>query len=272
MMSGQHHKNVVPNLQPGVRFYFSNVTTNGYVPFHWHSSLEIITVVKGHLRFTLNGQVYHVRDNQFFIIPSGVVHDVANDPNQAYVLQIPIQFITPYYAHPENVTFTNRHQASPTYQQVVTQIYELGRLIQHPDATTPFDFGITLLTILKLLFQEFRTEQPLPIVVSNIRNIIIYINEHHRQRLTVQGLATRFNYNSNYLSRLFKQQVGLSLIEYIYEVKLSHLYDDLLHSDERIADLMAQNGLTNRRTSREIFKRMYGKLPKDVRTRPTKPL
>ena len=54
MMSGQHHENIVPNLQPGVRFYFSNVTTNGYVPFHWHSSLEIITVVKGHLRFTVN--------------------------------------------------------------------------------------------------------------------------------------------------------------------------------------------------------------------------
>ena len=161
MMSGQHHENVVPNLQPGVRFYFSNVTTNGYVPFHWHSSLEIITVVKGHLRFTLNGQVYHVRDNQFIVIPPGsstTLPTTPIKPTSSKSRSIHRALLRPS---------RKRHfyQSSPSVTCLPTGCHpdlRIRSVDPAPRRHDPFDFGITLLTILKLLFQEFRTEQPYP--------------------------------------------------------------------------------------------------------------
>ncbi|MCF7523098.1 hypothetical protein L3X07_06575 [Levilactobacillus brevis] len=43
----QHHENVISNLDIGIRFYESTVTASGYVPFHWHSSIELVCVLTG---------------------------------------------------------------------------------------------------------------------------------------------------------------------------------------------------------------------------------
>ena len=63
---------------------------------------------------------------------------------------------------------------------------------------------------------------------------------------------------------MFKEQMGLSLTNYVYETKLSRLYDDLIHRDESITALMEQNGLKNPRTARKIFVDMYGCLPNNA--------
>ncbi|HAM86390.1 MAG TPA: hypothetical protein DCP87_02315 [Lactobacillus sp.] len=59
--------------------------------------------------------------------------------------------------------------------------------------------------------------------------------------------------------------MGITLTEYIYEIRLSRFYDDLLKTNKPINELMDRHGLTNRRTSREQFKKMYGILPHEVR-------
>lgn len=53
-MSSSHHEYVVSNLPLGVRFYQSDVTTSGYVPFHWHNSIEVLLVLNGELTVTMN--------------------------------------------------------------------------------------------------------------------------------------------------------------------------------------------------------------------------
>ena len=205
MMDNLHHENVVVNTSIGIRFWRSEVSTRGYVPFHWHSSIELNYVPKGRLDYTINGQTVTVTKNQFIVIPSGVVHAVANQPNIGYVFQIPLRVIEPYIDHPERVSFINDHSTEP---------------------------------------------------------------------LSVAALAREFGYNPNYLSRRFKQQVGISLIHYIYLVKLNHLYNDLVNTDTDIRQLFQKNGLTNPRTARKFFREMFGRLPSEVRqqknsTRPT---
>lgn len=100
MMDNLHHENVVVNTSIGIRFWRSEVSTRGYVPFHWHSSIELNYVPKGRLDYTINGQTVTVTKNQFIVIPSGVVHAVANQPNIGYVFQIPLRVIEPYIDHP----------------------------------------------------------------------------------------------------------------------------------------------------------------------------
>ncbi|MBC6499381.1 cupin domain-containing protein [Weissella confusa] len=76
---------------------FSAPVTTPLVPFHWHRSLEIIYVIHGELTFTLNHAMTQISDGQFIVVPSGAIHAVSNTPNEAYVLQIPIDFIKKGY-------------------------------------------------------------------------------------------------------------------------------------------------------------------------------
>lgn len=68
---------------------------------------------------------------------------------------------------------------------------------------------------------------------------------------------------------MFKQRTGISLVQYMYEVKVNRLHDDLLNTDESIKALTEKYALNNSRMTREVFKRQYGMLPKDVRKQRT---
>ena len=117
MTKKTYHETVQHNPDVGVRFYYSKMDEPGLVPFHWHRSLEIIYVIHGELTFTLNHAMTQISDGQFIVVPSGAIHAVSNTPNEAYVLQIPIDFIKNYWPDPESTTF-NLDLADSDYQKI----------------------------------------------------------------------------------------------------------------------------------------------------------
>jgi len=266
-MTRQHHENVVSNLDIGIRFYESNVATSGYVPFHWHSSIELVCVLAGQLTFQFDGQAHVIRANQFAIVSSGVIHDVTNTPNRSLVLQIPLRFIERYVAHPERLNFsTVGLEATPAYQEVVAAFKRLNQINQERQRGYLIDTGITVLTMLKTLILNFTDpDDPLTESSSSLKSIVIYVNEHYRDKLSVKAVAHQFGYNASYLSRLFKAQTGVTLGRYVYLIRLNNLYRDLIDTDTPVDVLMDKHGLTNRRTAREMFQEMYGSLPKQIR-------
>lgn len=264
-MKDPHHENVIVNTNIGIRFWRSKADTSGYVPFHWHSSIEIVCVLHGKLAFTINGQKFIIKNNQFIIVPSGVVHDVTNTPNTAYVMQIPLKVITPYVKHPELTTFNNGWVDNPNYSTALSLIKKFAHLqLAHP-AGFRFDSQIAFVSLLKTLFTKLNNPNEQVPNDNNVKQLIIFINDHSTNRITVASLAQHFGYNANYLSRLFKKQVGIPMTNYIYLVKLNHLYDDLIHTDTPIKKLFQKHGLTNPRTARKFFHEMFGKLPIEVR-------
>lgn len=265
-MTRQHHENVVPNIDIGVRFYESDVTTSGYVPFHWHSSIELVCVLQGQLRFNFDGETHVIGPQQFIVVPSGVVHDVTNTPNHAFVLQVPLQFIEPYAAQPDRLNFRLNQVNAAAYQVVVRDFMTLNQLNTQRPAGYLFDFGGVVLDILKTLVTSFTgSTVSTKRITSNLKDLIAYVNGHSDQPLSVHALAQQFGYNPNYLSRLFKNQVGITLVDYIYKIRLNALYHDLLTTDEAISTLMAKHGLRNPRTTRQLFKQIYNRLPHQVR-------
>lgn len=266
-MLKNHHENVVSNTDIGVRFYESNVSTSGYVPFHWHSSIEIICVTHGQLTFQINGTSHIVMPNQFIVVSSGIIHDVTNTPNNAYVLQIPIKFIEPYFDNIDKLIFdAEKHIGTDDYKQVLQLFSQLGRNERLKNPGYLFDSGIILLQMLKIIVLNFVDRNDNQTSDTNVlKEIIIDLNDSFDKKISVDALAKKFMYNPSYLSRLFKQQTGVTVIEYVYEIRLSHLYQDLISTDLPINQLLDQNGLTNYRTAREMCKKMFGMLPKEIR-------
>lgn len=267
-MSSSHHEYVVSNLPLGVRFYQSDVTTSGYVPFHWHNSIEALLVLNGELTVTMNRKTTSITNNEFIIISSGVIHDVRNTPNQALVLQIPLQIFDPYVAKPEEILFDmSRPISTKLKKQIIAQLLKINQAVYEKPTGYLFDAEIALTEFLKLIVLNLGEEgkNVFSNVGSNLKNLLVYIDSHYREEISIQQMARQSGYNASYLSRLFKKNMGITLTEYIYEIRLSRFYDDLLETDKPINELMDRHGLTNRRTSREQFKKMYGILPHEVR-------
>lgn len=267
-MENKHHENIVNNLGIGVRFYESTVDKSGYVPFHWHSSIEIICVLSGELVFRFDGRIHVIGPGEFVVVPSGVIHDVTNSPNQSLVLQIPLNFISPYYDNPELLNFKVEKNAIHTvhYENIVNSFAKLNHIYASKVEGYSFFCGSIVLLMLQNLIANFVDKTGLVEPISSkLKEIIIFINEHYSDTFNVEQLADQFGYNSSYLSRMFKNQMGLSIIQYVYKIRINYMYQDLLNTGTPIKNIMKNHGLTNERTTREMFKNMYQKTPREVR-------
>lgn len=268
-MEQNHHENVVPNLRNGVRFYYSDEPFTNYIPFHWHNSLEVVCVIKGNLRFTLDGHELAVGPREFAMVPSGAIHEVASTPNCSLVLQIPLHAVRPFYENPEAASFRNGRTEYREYREIVELLNAMYEILESPGEGAWFDFEIYLLKVLKHMFTKFRAPNDNTRGAEDVKEIITYLHEHIHESILVSDLADLFGYSPSYLSRMFKQRTGISLVQYMYEVKVNRLHDDLLNTDESIKALTEKYALNNSRMTREVFKRQYGMLPKDVRKQRT---
>lgn len=260
-----HHESIVPNLRNGVRFYLSDEPFNNYVPMHWHNSIEVVCLIEGDLRFTIDGKVLRVRPGEFAMVRSGAIHDVASVPNRSYVLQAPLRAITPFCPDADKAFFLNGQTHRPEYAQMAAFFGMMYDVIAHPTPKSSFDFEIYLLSILKTMFTTFRVAGTTTSSADSAKEIIAYVNEHADEAIVVGEIADVFGYNPSYLSRMFKKQTGISLVRYAYEVKVNRLHDDLLNTSESVSTLMERHGLSNLRLAREVFREKYGMLPKDIR-------
>ena len=72
------------------------------------------------------------------------------------------------------------------------------------------------------------------------------------------------NISPKYLSRIFKQLIGVNLSEYLVYIRVEQA-KKLLLTDENLNDIMAKIGINNRTTFTRIFKKLEGVSPNEYR-------
>ncbi|MDR0707308.1 MAG: helix-turn-helix transcriptional regulator [Treponema sp.] len=98
-----------------------------------------------------------------------------------------------------------------------------------------------------------------------IRDVVNVIEYHVQEPLSLHYLATRFNINPSYLSALFKRETGETITSFINNrrIRLAGilLQDTALH----IQDAAEQCGFLDINYFNRLFKRHYGKTPRNFR-------
>lgn len=98
-----------------------------------------------------------------------------------------------------------------------------------------------------------------------IRNVIRYLQEHYEEDLSLKTIAEHFQVSPNYLSRLFKQEAGRGIFEWINEIRIDKskpLLKDYRYKIYEIAEMVGFNSQTHFST---VFQRLTGVSPKEYR-------
>lgn len=83
--------------------------------------------------------------------------------------------------------------------------------------------------------------------------------------LSQQSIASSVKLTSAYVGKLFKDQCGTTVTDYINEVRLSHARQLLLQTDDTIAEIMDKCGYSNQSYFFRLFKGKFGSTPKEYR-------
>jgi len=92
-----------------------------------------------------------------------------------------------------------------------------------------------------------------------------YIQTHLHSALSVDELSRYFHLSPNYLSHVFKQTYGVSLMHYVALQRVNAAKNTLKLSDDRINDIAQLLGFTSTVSFCRLFKRTTGMTPSEFR-------
>lgn len=269
------HEIVFSNSDIDVRFYLS-ADDGGYVPPHWHDHIEIIYMLEGEIQIQCETREMHVKAEELIVLNSKEIHSIWSTKNQALVLQVSDKILEKYVPDYELLQF--QVVQKPKHPAEVTKLEQLKKICHdmyviyeiRPDGYL-LKFNSLLYDLLFTLVHSYSVKLVEKEVSRNHKNrekmkeILTYLDKYHGEVLTVQSVAEHFNYNPDYLSRLMKKQIGMTVSEYLYEIRINYIYYDLMNTQDFINEIFERHGCTNYRVTMRWFKKRYGCTPKEKR-------
>ncbi len=143
--------------------------------------------------------------------------------------------------------------------QLIHNFFEEGR--------TNFNnyLATTILLELQLQTKTSSCQQQTSHKDRRFEEITAYIKGNYRENLTSANLAEMFDYNPKYLVRLFQQHTGTTITGYINDVRLKIAEQQLLNSNDSIAQVAHKSGYANEYYFMRLFKRKYNMSPSQYR-------
>lgn len=266
------------NLEPDVGFDIRFVTMKHNSPFHWHRELEILYILNGHATVNMEGKEYHVNPLDAIIMDYSKVHEVIYELPQTMGICIHVsrQLLYRYLPNPELIEIhcsgetLTKEQQEP-YARLCEILKNLTVLYVNQKKTYQLRSTAFILEILAILLEDFSTPITKTVSETKIGNmerleeICNFVEHHYQEEITLGEAAEEIGLNKEYFCRFFKQNTGTSFIRYVNEVRISHIYQDLLHSSEGILEITERHGFFNQKLFYRMFKEKYGCTPKQVR-------
>lgn len=104
-----------------------------------------------------------------------------------------------------------------------------------------------------------------PSYSARIRNIRHYIQNNFQQDISLETVADTFWIHKVYLAKIFKQETGKSVNEYIRNVRIEKAKELLLKDHIKINEIVTATGFNNPQSFYTIFKKYVGMTPGEYR-------
>ena len=95
--------------------------------------------------------------------------------------------------------------------------------------------------------------------------LIEYVYSHYRDPISIQEAANYVHLQPQYFCRFFKENMGISFLTFVNDVRLYYVYQELMSTNLPIGQIIAENGFTNYATFRKLFDAKFHCTPKELR-------
>lgn len=113
-----------------------------------------------------------------------------------------------------------------------------------------YDFSSDIIREYCLLVDKERYKDKQQVV----RNCILYINDHIREKISLNDISDYLDVNKSYLSSIFNREMGFSIVDYIHERRISNSKYLLANTDFSISEISDYIGYFDTSYFIRIFK------------------
>ncbi|MDD7113095.1 MAG: helix-turn-helix domain-containing protein [Lachnospiraceae bacterium] len=113
----------------------------------------------------------------------------------------------------------------------------------------------------KVFSKEESTEQEERVITGITR----YLQEHLEEDLSLSVLSEQFHLNPQYISQLFKNEIGVGFLAYLTNIRMEKAKKLLLSTSYSVAEIAGQVGYGDYRVFTKAFKKAEGITPSQYR-------
>ena len=150
------------------------------------------------------------------------------------------------------------------YATILTDIYKLA---SSSDYIRDMRINGKLTDLLTLLMEsswhrEVHTNAPKKMDISLVKS---FLDEHYKEKRSLESVAGHFFIDKHYLARLFKEQYGVTLVTYLQQVRITHAKRMLRFTDKSIEEIGLECGIGELNYFSRVFKKLEGVSPSEFR-------
>lgn len=127
------------------------------------------------------------------------------------------------------------------------------------------EFGSCIDNLKISLFERKTAEEPDDQEERTITGIVRYLQEHLKEEITLNILAEEFHLSAQYISQLFKNEIGVNFLAYLTNIRMENAKKLLLSTSLSIAEISEQSGYGDYRVFTKVFKKSEGITPSQYR-------
>ncbi|WP_339318503.1 AraC family transcriptional regulator [Paenibacillus sp. FSL R10-2734] len=262
-----------------VDIIFEHIGTASKCPPHVHTWFEFNYVLTGQLDTRFDGESICVRENEFFLIPPGMVHShtyTRGNPHEGLCFRWRIRRAD---GESEDLTGDSLYSRLTGLHRWKPGAYRdndgFGPMLIHflrEAAMNRSELGLQLLLV-GLLEQLCHLQQSMegqtglsrthqdPLV----RKVEIYLEDYQGDRLSVAELAASLHMSYGHLSRQYKKLTGLTIVERMNQIRLEKAAELLRLPDALVSESAEQAGFSDLSYFSRAFKKHYGLSPLSFR-------
>ncbi len=253
-----------------------------YHAAHWQNELEMIYLLNGTADIVLDGQKISLVQGEFLVVDTNHIYELrCRESFMQIRVRVERDFLLSRIDAPAGKGQVSwefrcsrdeltRDQLEP-YLEMCDLFKQLVPLyIDAPQGYRLKTESIILDILFRLVYYFSVPLYPDDLADTGgdrkrMQEILLYIEEHYQEPLTLGELASEFGLSREYFSRLFHKNIGISLMHHIMMVRISHFHHDLVTTDDPVMELLEKHGLTNYKLFSRVFKELYGDTPLRIR-------
>lgn len=129
------------------------------------------------------------------------------------------------------------------------------------------EFGTCIDNLKISLFQEKTAtgEEPQEQEERVIMSMTRYLQQHLSEEISLSVLAEEFHLSAQYVSQMFKSEIGVNFLTYLTNIRMEHAKKLLLTTSLSIAEVAEQSGYGDYRVFSKSFRKHEGITPSQYR-------
>lgn len=262
-------------------YYFSDIHAKNGTP-HTHDYYEFYFFISGEVSMTIAGRRFILTPGELVLIPPGVPHyaiiDDASIYYQRFVFWISKEYCNQLVKTSQSYGYVmQRATVSKQYifqfdvfqfnalqSKIFNLIQEMQQKRYGKEAKLKLCVCDLVLDINRMVYEHEHIQKN-ENETSLCEKLMTYIDNHLTENnLSLESIADKFYLNKYHISHTFKDNLGISIHQYIIKKRLE-LFKNYVCNDDNLAQLCMNCGFVDYSNFYRAFKKEYGISPTEYK-------